>query len=66
MSNCSLLARGTDRPFSHKSVVSILCMSRILFAAKHLFVGSHLELSDNEKEGKNTLNDDNIIIDRCF
>ena len=30
-------------PFSHKSVVSIT-LSRILFAAKHLFVGSHLQV----------------------
>ena len=34
MSNHSLPVRGTDPPFSHKSVVSImlLCKSRILFA----------------------------------
>jgi len=40
VSDHSLPARGTDPPFSHKSVVSI-CMSRILFAAKHLFVRSY-------------------------
>ena len=42
MSNHSLTARGTDLPYLHKSVVR-LRMSRILFAAKHLFVGSYLQ-----------------------
>ena len=42
-------------------------MSRILFAAKHLFVGSYIcrsygELSASEKEGRNTLNDNYFII----
>ena len=38
MSNQSLPALGTDPPFSHKIVVSIM-HDRILFAVKQLFAG---------------------------
>ena len=46
MSNHSLTAWGIDPPFSHKSVVSITHEQNIInFAAKHLFVGSYLQVT---------------------
>ena len=56
MSNHSLPARGTDRPFSQKSVVSIthgqniICSKTII--CRQFFCRSRGELSANEKEGK--------------
>ena len=47
MSNHSLPALGTDSPFSHKIVVSIM--------HEQLFLGSYGELSVIEKEGQNQL-----------
>ena len=46
MSNHSLPARGTDPPFSHESVVSIITHEQ------NIICRSHRELSANEKEGK--------------
>ena len=53
MSNNSLPVRGTDPPFSHKSVVSIITNEQNIICSKTL------ELSANEKEGKKTSNDNN-------
>ena len=56
MSNHSLSARGTDPPFSHKSVVSntheqnIICSKPLI--CRQLLCRSRGELSANEKEGK--------------
>ena len=61
MSNHSLPARGSNPPFSHKSVVSIMheqnniCTKTLIWA---VVSRSHGELSANEMEGKITLNDD--------
>jgi len=59
---------GIDPPFSHKSVVSILQMSRILFAAKHLFVGSYLQVTwwalSQWKGRKNTSSYNNFYYDQ--
>ena len=64
-SNQSLTAWGPVLPFSHKSAFQ-LHISRILFAAKHLFVGSNLQVIwwalGQWKGRKNTLNNNNIYL----
>ena len=62
MSNHSLTAWGTDLPFSHKSVVSItheqnIICNKTLFFTEAVICRSEGGLSANEKEGKNTSND---------
>ena len=61
MSNHSLLAQGTDAPFSHESIVSITHEQNIICkkntCLKAVICRSHAELSANEKKGKNTWND---------
>ena len=64
MSNSSLTARGTDLPFSCKSVVSVTHEQNII-CSKTLICGQLFEarsrggLLVNEKEAKNTSNDNN-------
>ena len=66
MSNHSLTARGTDPPFSHKSVVSItheqniICSKELI--CRQLFCRSRGGLSANEKKGKNTSNDNQFCL----
>ena len=56
MSNQSLTARGTDMPFSHKSVVSItheqnsICSKTLI--CSQLYAGYVVGVLANEKEGK--------------
>ena len=64
MSNHSLPARGTDPPLSHKSVGSItheqnIICSETLICRYQVICRSRVELSVNEKEEKNTSNDNN-------
>ena len=59
MSNHSLTARGTDPPFSHKSVVSITHEQNII-CSKTLICRSRGGLSANKKNGKNTSNDNHF------
>ena len=58
MSNQSLPALGTDSPFSHKIVVSILHEQNII-CSKTIICRPRGELSVSEKEGKNTWNEKN-------
>ena len=61
MSNHCLTARGTDLPFSHKSVVSITHEQNIICSktliCRQLFERERGGLLANEKEGKNISND---------
>ena len=63
VSNHSLPARGTDPPFSHKSVLSITHEQNIILQLNTYLLAvicrSRGELSADEKEGKNTSNDNN-------
>ena len=67
MSDHSLPARGIATPFSHKSIVSfthelnIIC-SKTLICRQLIICRSRGGLSANEKEGKNTSNDNNYQI----
>ena len=60
MSNHSLPGQGTDLPFSHKSVVSIMHEQNIIgsktLVFRQLFAG-HVVSSWPENEGKNQSND---------
>ena len=63
----ALPAQGTDPPF-HTRAQFQLGMSRMLFAAKQLFAAHEVSSWANEKEGKNTLNDNNnysILYQHC-
>ena len=67
MSNNSLAARGTNLPFSDKSVVSatleqnIIC-SKTLICGQLFAARSRGGLPVNEKEGKNTSHDNNYYL----
>jgi len=60
MSNHSLPAWGTDLPFSHYAWVEYYLQQNTYLQA--VICRSHGELSANEKEGKNTSNDNDEYI----
>ena len=66
MSNHSLPVRGTDPPFSHKSIVSltheqnIICSKTLI--CRQLFTGQVVSSRPMKREGKNLSNDNTVII----